>query len=111
MERIATAEDLATEIQGLLTYVANQGAPSRAVVAARLRELADRVAASTTKEEWEKALKADEANLAKMEKAVKLLEEGKPVSGEPHLKLDGAKGAVEGLKAVIHNKKQLISKL
>lgn len=68
-------------------------------------------ATDTTKEEWTKALKEDEANLSKMEKALKLLESGKQAPGDPHWSIGTAKKVIEGLKEVIHNKKQLITKL
>lgn len=66
------------------------------------------VAAETTKKEWEAALKADEELLARMHKDVEKLKRGEKVE---NLTLEGAQKAISGLTAVIHNKKQLLTKL
>jgi hypothetical protein len=65
-------------------------------------------AAAPTKRDWEKALKEDEDMLRRYEADLKTLQRGGSV---PNLTEEGAKGAIEGLKAVIQNKKRLISKL
>jgi len=62
----------------------------------------------TTVEEWEKALKDDEASLKKYEGYLKTLEKGKKVPGEKHITVEGVKKTISGLKAAIANKKKLI---
>jgi len=65
-------------------------------------------AADVSKQDWQKALKADEAMLRDYEASLKKLQQGGSV---PNLTVEGAKSTIEGLKAVIQNKKGLISKL
>ena len=65
-------------------------------------------AAGTTKEEWEKALKADEASLKQLKADIQKLERGEEVE---NLTLEGAKAVLKGLTEVIANKKKLLLKL
>lgn len=67
-------------------------------------------AAEITKEEWAKALKYDEWMLEKTLKDLKTLESGGKLEGS-HLSIPSAKTAIEGLRQVIKNKKELLSKL
>lgn len=64
--------------------------------------------AETTRAEWERALKADEANLQRLNKDIAALKAGKSVE---NLTMKGALQTKAGLEAVIANKKELLSKL
>lgn len=61
-----------------------------------------------SKADWEKALKKDEAELAKMKKALKDLKAGKKIQ---NLTVDGAKTTIDGLELTIKNKKKHIAAL
>lgn len=61
-----------------------------------------------SKADWEKALKKDEAELAKMKKALKDLKAGRKI---PNLTVDGAKTTIDGLELTIKNKKKHIAAL
>lgn len=65
-------------------------------------------AATTTKAEWEAALKADEAALKRLKADIEKLQKGEKVE---NLSLKGAEAVLKGLTEVIANKKKLISKL
>jgi hypothetical protein len=67
-----------------------------------------KTAVDTTKEEWQEALRRDEALLKKLQGDVKKLEQGEEVE---NLTLANAKKAIQSLTEVIKNKKALLSKL
>jgi len=65
-------------------------------------------AAGTTKEEWEAALKTDEALAKRIKADIEKLQRGEKVE---NLSLEGAKAVLKGVTEVINNKKRLLSKL
>ena len=70
-----------------------------------------RSAYTTTKKEWQQALKHDEEDLAYHRKMLKHLEKGEQPPGEPNITLRNCKQTIQALEQVIKNKKALISKL
>ena len=106
MDKIASPQDLRAELRNLIAYC-NTPQPSRQIVASKLRSLANRVSAETTKKEWEIALKSDEKMLAKIREDIKKLEKGDEVE---NLTLPNAKQVEKALSQVVENKKRMLSK-
>jgi len=73
-----------------------------------LKMASERVSYETTKDEWEKALKVDEASLVKMKRDLKTLQSGGKVK---YLTEENAKKIIVSLEQVIANKKALVKKL
>lgn len=70
-----------------------------------------KLSADVTKREWEKALQEDERMLKKYEGYLEIFKRGEQPPGEKHLTEAGARRVVDGLRQVIRNKKQLLSKM